>query len=376
MPDETRSLATIAAHGVRAPSPESLPEGLRSVPAAEPIYQTAVFDFPSIEASLRPLAVEGGYVYARYGLPNARTLESTVAALEGAEDGLATSSGTAAILCAVLAVAGAGDRVLVQRDAYGGTITLLGKDLARLGLTVETVDAYDLAAVERALRGAKLLVAETISNPLARAADLAGLAKLCRAAGTLLVVDNTFATPVVARPLEAGAHAVVHSATKFLGGHHDLCAGVLVGEAAYIDAARGIARRFGMQASPFDSWLASRGIQTLVVRMERAQENAFELARRLRESGRVVHHPAMGAILSFDVGSSAKAEAVVRGLKLITLTPSLGGTGTTLSHAATSSHRGMTPEERRGLGIGDGLLRVSVGIEAVEDLWRDLSSVL
>jgi cystathionine gamma-synthase len=374
-----RRPATIAAHTVRAPSPESLPDGERGTPSAEPLYQTSVFDFDTIEDSDAPLGGRGGYCYSRYGLPNARSLELTVAALEGAEDALATSSGMAAVACCALAAAKAGDRVLVQRDAYGGTLALFAKDLADLGVVCDAVDAYDLAAVERALaRPAKLLIVETLSNPLIRATDVAALAKLSRAKGTLLVVDNTFATPVLARPIADGADLVLHSATKFLGGHHDLCAGVLAGGAAFVGRARGVAKRFGMTAAPFDAWLACRGIRTLDVRVRRAQETAVALAAWLREDRRVgaVHFPGRGAMLSFDVGDLAAASRFVAALSLVTLTPSLGGTTTTISHAATSSHRGMTADERRALGIGDGLLRLSVGLEDVEDLRADLGAAL
>jgi cystathionine beta-lyase/cystathionine gamma-synthase len=372
---EGLDIATIAAHGVRAPAPETLPPGQRGVPATEPLYMTSVIEFDSIEDSERPLAGEGGYVYARHGMPNGRTLELTLAALEGGEDALATSSGMAAIACGLLAVAQQGDRILLQRDAYGGTAALMAQDFARWGVTVETVDAYDPAAVAHALeRPAKALLVESISNPLVRETDVPELARLARARGATLIVDATFATPMVSRPLGMGADAVVHSATKYLGGHHDLCAGVLVGARAFVAQARGIARRFGAVVAPMDAWLASRGIKTLGVRMERCQATAGELARRLRahDKVRAVHYPGKGALLSFDVGDGAAARRLVAALELMTLTPSLGGTSTGVSHSATSSHRGLAPELRRALGIGDGLLRVSVGLEAVADLWRDL----
>jgi len=368
-------VATRAAHGVRAPSPESLPDGQRSEPSAEPIYQTAVFDFPTIESSLAPLALEGGYVYSRFGLPNARSLELSVAALEGAEDGVAAASGMAAIAATVLARAASGDRVLLQRDAYGGTTSLFALDFARFGLRVETVDAYDVGGVERALAApAAVLLVETFSNPLVRPVDIAALAALCRDRRTLFVVDNTFATPIVTRPLELGAAAVLHSGTKFLGGHHDLTSGVVVGDARLCRDVRGVVRRLGMTVAPFDAWLTCRGLKTLAVRMERACTNAAELAERLRKDKRVaaVLYPGQGALVSFDVGDGDGAARLVAALELVTLTPSLGGTTTTLSHAATSSHRGLDPAARRAMGIGDGLLRMSVGIEAVADLWADL----
>jgi cystathionine gamma-synthase len=372
-------LSTIAAHGVRAPSPEALPEGERGIPATEPLYLTSVIDFDSIEGSMRPLAGEGGYAYARHGMPNGRSLELTLAALEGGEDALATSSGMAAIGCAVLALAGAGDRILLQRDAYGGTGALIGTDFGRLGVSVELVDAYDVNAVARALETpAKLLLVESISNPLVREADVRALAALCRARGVTLIVDATFATPVVARPLSDGAHVVMHSATKYLGGHHDLCAGVLVGTTDFITRARGVARRFGSVVSPMDAWLAARGIKTLAVRVERAQETAGRLATRLRAHAKVtrVHYPGKGALLSFEVADGAAIARVVAAFQLITLTPSLGGTSTGVSHSASSSHRGLSPADRQAIGVHDGLLRVSCGLEAEVDLWADLERAL
>jgi cystathionine beta-lyase/cystathionine gamma-synthase len=372
-------LSTIAAHGVRAPSPEALPEGERGVPATEPLYLTSVIDFDSIEASMRPLAGEGGYVYARHGMPNGRSLELTMAALEGGEDALATSSGMAAIGCAVLTLAGAGERVLLQRDAYGGTGALIVTDFARLGITVELVDAYDPIAVARALETpAKLVLVESISNPLVRETDVRALAGVCRARGVTLIVDATFATPVVTRPLGEGADVVMHSATKYLGGHHDLCAGVLVGTKDFVARARGVARRFGSVVSPMDAWLAARGLKTLAVRVERAQETAGRLATRLRAHAKVarVHYPGRGALFSFEVADGAAASRVVAALQLMTLTPSLGGTSTGVSHSATSSHRGLSAEARAAIGVSDGLLRVSVGLEAESDLWADLERAL
>ena len=343
-------LSTIAAHGVRAPAPEALPPGQRSVPATEPLYLNTVMEFDSLEGSLAPLAGEGGYVYARHGMPNGRSLELTLAALEGGEDALATSSGMAAIGCAVLACAGAGDRVLLQRDAYGGTGALIATDFGRLGIHVDLVDAYDAGAVARALEApAKLLLVESISNPLVKEVEVGALAAMCRARGVTLVVDATFATPVVSKPLAEGADVVMHSATKYLGGHHDLCAGILVGRSAFIDKARGVARRFGSVVSPMDAWLCSRGVKTLAVRIERAQENARALAAKLGAHAKVkkVHYPGRGALLSFVLADEGAASRFVAAVQLVTLAPSLGGTTTSLSHSATSSHRGRSRRSSR-----------------------------
>ncbi len=374
-PDELHP-ATRAAHGVRAPSPEALPEGLRARTSVPPLFQSAAYDFESVAASETPLGGDAGYAYARYGHPNARSLELTVAALEGADDAVATASGMAAIGAAVLSLAQAGDHVFFQRDAYGGTLALFRTDLARGGVQVHAVDAYDVDAVRAALaRRPRLLLVETLSNPLVRPVDVPALAAACRAAGTRLVVDASFTSPAVSRPLAEGADLVVHSVTKFLGGHHDVTAGVVCGPAELVRDARRTTVRMGARVPPFEAWLALRGIATLTLRMERAQENARALAAQLRADARVaaVHHPGYGALLSFDVGSRGAVDRFLAALRLVTLTPSFGGVTTTLSHAASSSHRGLTPEERAALGIGDGLLRLSCGIEDVRDVAADLT---
>ena len=377
--------ATESARGRRAKAPGD--EVGR--PTSEPLYQSAVFDFPTIAASEQAFLGEG-YVYARMGRPNLESLEQAVAALEQAESALVTASGMTAVLCALLAATSAGDRVLCQRDVYGGTRALLEHDAARLGLSVEYVDVSEPARVADGLaRGASFVLIESLSNPLLREADIAAIAWHTRSSGALLCVDNTMATPIFRRPLELGADLVLHSVTKFLGGHHDLCAGVLAGKKSLLDQARAQLSRMGLGAAPFDAWLAQRGLRTLSVRMLRAQATARQLAKRLAEHDAVrqVHFPGWGALLSFDLGSSlarpgaglddrACAERFVTRCTHIRLTPSLGGTETSLSHAASSSHRALASEERERLGIGEGLLRLSVGLEEVDDIWDELAQAL
>jgi cystathionine beta-lyase/cystathionine gamma-synthase len=366
--------ATLCAHagvprsGIDAPAPR---------PHVAPIAQTSVFDFSSIEASLPALAGDG-HVYRRNGSPNGDELGAAVAALEGAEAGLATGSGMGAIAASLLSACGAGDRLVVQRDVYGGTRALCDGDLARFGVQVVYVDAHDEAAFAAAVDGARAALIETLSNPLLRVADVAALAARCRRAGALLVVDNTFATPLRDRPLDAGADLVVHSATKFLGGHHDLCAGAVAGAAELVAGARALAVRLGLGPAPLDAWLAVRGIRTLDVRMRRAWQTAAELADRLGGDRRVhrTHAAERCALVSFDVGDRAAAERVVRALELCTLSPSLGGVTTTVSHSATSSHRALSAAERAAAGIGEGLLRLSVGLEDPADVWADLDRAL
>jgi len=370
---------TLAAQTVHAASPESLEEGLRSRPAAPAIGLAAAYEFDSLEASETPLAGDEGYAYARYGHPAGRAFERTVAALEGAEDAVATASGMAAIHGVVLALAKQGDVIVLQEDAYGGTAALFRTDFARMGIETLMVDVRDDGQFAAALeRRPRLVLAETLSNPLARGIDIPGLAHACHAVDARLVVDGTFATPALSRPIDEGADVVLHSATKFLGGHHDLTAGVVCGAAELMRDVRRVSVRTGGRVAPFDAWLALRGVRTLALRMERAQANACELAQRLRahDGVRTVHHPGWGAMLAFDCGSRERVGAVVRALRICRLTPSLGGVTTTSSHPATSSHRALTADERERLGVGDGLLRLSCGIENVEDVWADLAGAL
>lgn len=360
--------ATLAAHaGAEREQAEVRPH-------VDPLYQTSVYDFPTIAASVPALSGEGGHAYARNGLPNTDALGHAVAALEGAEAGLATSSGMGATTTVALSVCSQGDTVAVQRDAYGGTIAVLASDLTRFGIRTVAVDAYDLTALREASRGARLVMVESISNPLLKRVDLDAVSTICRENQALLCVDNTFATPLAVRPLERGADLVVHSATKFIGGHHDLIAGVVAGSREHVGPAEALAIRMGLTAQPFAAWLALRGLRTLDVRMRRAWENATELARRLNDAASVesVYSTDECALVSFDLGTYEAAERMVGATQLITLSPSLGGITTTLSHSATSSHRALTEEQREEIGVGPGLLRISVGVEAVDDLWRDL----
>lgn len=293
-----------------------------------------------------------------------------------------TSSGMSAIFVALLAATKGGERVLCQRDVYGGTHALFEHEAARLGLTVEYVDAREPAKVADGLgRGARFVFVETLSNPLLCEADIAALAWHTRASGAVLCVDNTLATPVFKRPLALGADLVVHSLTKFMGGHHDTCAGALLGAAtanALMQRAHDAASRIGLQSAPLDAWLVQRGLRTLALRMQRSHTTARALAAELAAHPRVreVHYPGWGGLLSLDVGDRESAERVVLASTQIRLTPSLGGTETTWSHPASSSHRALSADERARLGIGDGLLRLSVGLEEATDLWEELSRAL
>lgn len=372
-----RNLATLSTRGVRVAAPDAR----ANRPFAEPLYQTSVFEFQSIAAWEPAIAgdLAHGYVYARHGRPNENSLAASVAALEGAEAGVATSTGTSALLAALLVSTKPGDRVLCQRDAYGGSRALFERDFAEWGRPCELIDAYEPSRLADGLsRGARFVLVETLSNPLLKPVDIAALSWHCRSYGAVLCVDNTMATPILQRPLGMGADLVLHSATKFLGGHHDCAAGVLVGDKARIGAASGLIARLGLNAAPLDAWLAARGMRTLHLRVERGEQSARVLAEKLRGQASVatVHYPGWGAVLSFDVTTLERAESVVLACTELSLTPSFGGVESTLSHSASSSHRALSADERAALGITDGLLRLSVGIEDVDDLWSELSRAL
>ncbi|HEY8369457.1 MAG TPA: aminotransferase class I/II-fold pyridoxal phosphate-dependent enzyme [Thermodesulfobacteriota bacterium] len=390
-------LDTTAVHAGR----EAVPSVTR--PHAPPIVPAAVHEFEGL-GQIDDL-YEGrapGYIYYRNGGPNQAALAAAVAALEGhgapePPEGVAAASGMGAIAAVLFALCRAGDHVVAQSDLYGVTRALLEEEGARLGIETTFVDATDAAALEAAFRPTtRLVLVETLSNPLVRVADLEGAARVARARGAALVVDNTFATPIHCRPLARGADVVVHSTAKMLSGHDDVGGGLAVAAPALAARIRATAVRLGPTLSAFDAWLALRGLRTLPLRAERAAANAAELAARLagHPSVAAVHYPGLpghaqhararallsggfGAMLAFEVrGGREGADRVLGRLTLIRLAPSLGGVATTTSHPASTSHRPLPADARRALGIGDGLIRLSVGIEGVEDLWRDLESAL
>ena len=365
-------------------------------PLAPPIQLSSVYEFGDL-ATVDALygGTAEGFVYARDGHPNAAMLAEKVARLEGGEAAVVCASGMAAESALMLAHLGQGDRVAVSEGLYGRTTTLVAGELSRFGVGHDPFDAADPASLRSALTPAtKLVFVETLSNPLLRLADVAGLATVARDRGATLAVDHTFA-PLLCRPLELGADVVVHSLTKSIGGHRDVTLGALVGRRDWIRRTAHVASTFGLTGNPFDSWLALRGMATLAVRTDRACGNALELARRLEAHPRVerVHYPGLpshpdhalavrmfgdrfGSMVSFDVGSRAAADSLIRRLRHIPYAPSLGDVSTTLSHPTTTSHRAQTPEQWARQGITPGLIRLSVGIEAVEDLWVDLAAAL
>lgn len=366
-------------------------------PLTPPIWQTAAYTYPDLEAL--DAIYEGrerGFIYGRYGLPNHAQLERALADLEGAEAALATASGMSAISALLFALLSPGDRVIASELVYRGTRNLLDLDLARFEVVVEYVDATDLAAVEAALRRpgqpARMLYVDILTNPTLLVHDVPTLAELVHRHDALLVVDSTFATPFHCQPIQLGADLVVHSTTKFIAGHHDVSGGAVLGRSELVEPVRRQAIRMGGIGGPFDAWLVLRGLRTLPVRMSQSSRNALALAAWLVEHPAVEHvsYPGLpdhrqhdlarrllvngfGSMLAFEVKGGRPAVArLVRALRLIRFAETLGGVTTTIVHPASTSHRMVDPAIRMAQGITDGLLRLSVGIEATEDLVHDL----
>jgi cystathionine beta-lyase/cystathionine gamma-synthase len=352
---------------------------------------TDLADYDAVARGERP-----GYYYGRNSNTNREMLERAVAELEGAEAGVATGSGMAALHAAILALVPRPATIVATRELYGGTAALLRQDFEPAGYEVQFIDLTDLDAVRLAVGGAGLVIAETITNPLCSVPDLEAIAKMTRARGVPFLVDNTFATPIFCRPLDIGATMVMHSATKYLGGHSDLVAGVIVGRGAEMGIARARAARTGTTLSPFDAWLALRGLRTLEVRMRRHNANALALARAMRSMRGVarVHHPALegspsydvarrlmpdgsGGMMAFDLDGGREAvQRMMERFSLVSFAASLGGVETTISYPEITSHRSMSPDERAAVGVGPGTVRVSVGIEDPDDIVADFAQAL
>jgi cystathionine beta-lyase/cystathionine gamma-synthase len=356
-------------------------------PVVEPLILSSTF-----HNAVEP---EGEVLYGRYAnAPAYVRVARKMAALEGAEAGLVVGSGMAAVHLAIVAHARAGDHVLAADSLYGGTLELLTRELPRLGIETTFVDPFgDWAAAVRP--ETRLLYLEAPVNPTLRVPDPRPVVRAAAARGVPVVMDSTFATPVNFRPIEHGVDVVVHSATKYLGGHSDLVAGVLVGSQAFIDRARERFKSFGPSLDPHALWLLERGLKTLAVRVERQNRTALELARWLARHPAVaaVHYPGLedhpdhgtaralfdgfGGMVSFVVrGGDAAARAVLERLAVIAVAPSLGGVESLVSMPRYTSHAAMTAEARRAAGIGDGFVRLSVGLEDAPDLMDDLEAAL
>ena len=353
-----------------------------------PLYLTSSFAHPGVGQST-------GYDYSRLQNPTREVLEDTVRELEGGDDCLAFSSGMAAISC-LMELFSPGDRLVASWDLYGGSIRLFDSVSAKNGVEVNRVDTTDLDAVAAALEpGAKALFVESPTNPLMAVSDIRALAELAHGAGALLVVDNTFLTPYFMNPISLGADVVVHSATKYLAGHNDVIAGLLVSAVPEVsERLRYLIKTIGSGLDPFAAWLVSRGIKTLPVRMERHQQNALALATWLEEQPQVRYvlypglpdHPGhdlcleqgrgFGGMVTFGVDSEKRALDLLRRVRLVMFAESLGGAETLITYPLTQTHADVAPEELAEKGIDGTMLRLSVGLESADDVIADLAQAL
>ncbi len=383
-------------------------EGLPASPwgeNSEALLLTSSFCHPSAAtAAARFAGEEEGYVYSRFSNPTVTMMERRLAALEGAEACLATSSGMAAILLLCMGVLKAGDHVVCSRSVFGSTIKLLQAEMGKFGVESTFVSQTDVAEWRSALRPTtRLLMAESPTNPLTEVCDIRALATLAHDAGALLAVDNCFATPALQRPIELGADVVIHSGTKYLDGQGRVIAGALCASQALIDKVlTPVLRSAGMSLSPFNAWVVLKGLETLDIRMKAQCANAQLLAQWLAEQPLVrrVHYPGLashpqhllamvqqsglgGAVVSFEVGQGndpdgdrSRAFGVIDRSRFLSITANLGDTKTTITHPSSTSHGRLTEPQRQAAGIDQGLIRLAVGLEHIDDLKAELAQML
>ena len=360
------SLETRCIHGEK----HAIADGFCSV--SFPIYQTAAFSH--LDAGHNP----SGFDYSRESNPTRQFLEETVSSLEGANDTVAFSSGMAAIT-ALFDLFAPEDRILCGEDLYGGVVRLFGEVLQKKHYRLEPVDTTDPAAVAAAVTpDTKLIYLETPSNPMMRVSDIAAIAAIAHANGAVLAVDNTFMTPYLQHPLADGADIVVHSGTKYLCGHNDTVCGFLCSKDPEVaQRVRRLSKTTGATLGPFECWLCLRGIKTLALRMEKHKANALAVRDWLlaREDVEEVYYAGSGMI-AFTVGSAEAALSILKGVRLITFAESLGGTESLITYPIVQTHPDVPYEQRKKLGITNRLLRLSVGIESVEDILADLAQAM
>lgn len=338
-----------------------------------PIYQTATFRHPALGEST-------GYDYSRTTNPTRQVLEETMAKLEKGQQGFAFASGMAA-LTAIMLMFSSGDHLLVSDDLYGGTYRLLEKNFKQFGLEATYLDTSDLAKIKAGFSSGrtKAILVETPTNPLMKTADLSEIAKWAKEMGIIVIVDNTFLTPYLQRPLELGADLVVHSGTKYLGGHNDVLGGIVVTKGEELSQRMAfIQNSTGGVLAPQDSWLMLRGLKTLALRIEKQQKNARGIAQWLTEQRTVkqVYYPGLGGMLSFRVQSVKLAERIINQVQLISFAESLGGVESLITYPTKQTHGDIPPEVREKVGVTDDLLRLSVGIEHLDDLLADLKQAI
>ncbi|WP_108444556.1 O-succinylhomoserine sulfhydrylase [Halomonas denitrificans] len=360
----------------------------------EPIFPTSSFVYGSAaEAAAKFGGEEPGNIYSRFTNPTVRTFEQRLAALEGGERCVATSSGMAAIMATALALLSAGDEIVASRSLFGSTVSLFDKYLGKFGITTRYVELSNLEAWEAAITPAtKLLFAETPSNPLSEVVDIAALAEIAHRHGAWLAIDNCFLTPALQRPLSLGADLVIHSATKYLDGQGRAIGGAVVGRDKELEEVFGVVRTCGPCLSPFNAWLFTKGLETLNLRMRAHCENAGRLAEwleghpavaRVHYSG-LASHPqhelagrqqlGFGAVVGVEVkGGREAAWSVIDATRMVSITGNLGDVKTTITHPATTTHGRLSEAQKAAAGISEGLIRLAVGLEALEDIRDDLA---
>ncbi|MEY3220343.1 MAG: O-succinylhomoserine sulfhydrylase [Pseudomonadota bacterium] len=360
---------------------------------SEAMFLTSSYVFKNAaQAAARFGNTEAGNIYSRFTNPTVRTFEERLAALEGGERCVATASGMGAILTTCLGLLKSGDHIVASQSIFGTSVVLFNSIIGKFGVSTTFVPLADLDAWKNAIQSnTKLLFVETPSNPLTELVDIQALSEIAHQNNALLAVDNCFCTPVLQKPLELGADLVIHSATKYLDGQGRCLGGAIIGNSLLLNDIFAIIRTGGVSLSPFNAWVFLKGLETLNIRMKAHSESALQLAQwleSLEEIERVyypglVSHPhhelakrqqkGFGGIVAFDVkGGKDKAWQIVDNTQLISITANLGDTKSTITHPATTTHGRMTPEQRAAAGIGDGLLRVSVGLENLDDLKADL----
>ena len=383
-PQRTLSRATLPLHG-------GVEAGEREVdsPVVRALYQSVNY--------IQEIGTSGGMRYPRYGnAPNAEAVQRRMAALEEAEASVLMASGMGATACALTALLRPGDHIVASSWIYGGTRALLEQELASLGIEVTLVDPLEVRAWRRAVnKQTRVVFLETPVNPTCRVLDLAPVSYMCKDRGIALVVDATFASPINFRPLEHGADVSIHSATKYLNGHHDVLGGVVSGTAPYIEEVRQKMMLWGQAPDPFAAWLLERGLKTLDVRMQRHNANGMQVAEWAAECKdiRAVHYPGLashpdhelaartldgfGGMMAIELAGGARAvDRMLRKLRIFQHAPSLGGVDSLVSEPRFTSHAGLSPGERSRIGIPDGFIRMSIGIESADDLIADLEQAL
>jgi cystathionine beta-lyase/cystathionine gamma-synthase len=361
-------------------------------PLATPIYQTSTFEVTDNGQQVR--ATDTDMFYTRYGNPTHTIVESAIAGLEGTDAALLFASGMGAITTSILSLLKSGDHVVAQRDIYGGASKFFTQWLPKLGIETTLVDTTEYEQHEQAIRpNSKVLYLESPTNPTLRVVDLHKTAALAKQHGLISMIDSTFATPINQRAVEFGIDLIVHSGTKYLGGHSDLISGVVAGRKDLIDGIRQTRTTLGGVMDPHAAWLLLRGIKTLAVRVQRQNESALRIAEFLAQHAKVrrVHYPFLeghpqraiamgqmgggGGMVSFEVeGSGEDAKRMTEALRLFTLAPSLGGVDSLVSIPVLTSHAMISPDQRQKMGVTEQLIRLSVGIENVDDLIADLEN--